>query len=104
MDAVNDYLNLLCFTIKGTYKQEFLTNINIPLGLTPEEKLTNLHIYDPNQSEISIDLNRRPQRSVLSIDLYLQIEDRIKVTIFSLKKEVILNILRKNSWKKTRFS
>ena len=91
-DAVNEYLNTLCHTILGyssllhiyyltisrtidTYIEDFLFNINTPLNEDSERKLAKLHVYEPpeeNQSQ-----NQQPL--ILSVDLYLAVEERIKV-------------------------
>ena len=62
-----------------SYKHEFLSNINIPIDQSVEEKLCNLHIYDLSQSESSFEVSRKSQQAILNVDLYLMVEECLKV-------------------------
>jgi len=77
LDQIQLYLNGLCTVIKGPYKQDFLRNINTPLGQTTTEKLSNMHAYDYIQSESSIEISTGFQQAILDVNLYLQIENQI---------------------------
>ena len=79
IDQVQNYINTLAAAIQGSYKQEFLKNINIPIGQNASEKLANMHAYDYMQSESSIDINGGFQQAILSIDLYWHLEQQFKV-------------------------
>lgn len=82
MNAINQYLNILIAEIKGKYKAQFLTNINSPIGMSPNEKLTNMHAYDTMGSESSLEMSANLQQAILSIDLYLDIEQRLMVIFY----------------------
>ena len=68
------FVNTLTFSL-DSYLEEFLSNINIPINQSPEQKLANLHVYDIAQEGG----NSQQQPSVLSVDLYLHVEEHIKV-------------------------
>ena len=55
----------------------------MPIDQSVEEKLSNLHIYDLSQSEASFELNRKSQQAILNVDLYLMVEECLKVIISS---------------------
>jgi len=70
---------LLIYSLKGSYMDEFLTNINIPIGLNIGEKLNNMHAYDLAGSESSLEMSDGLQRAILSIHLYLKVEEALMV-------------------------
>jgi len=67
--------------IKGPYIHEFIRNINVPIGLRVPEKLANMHAYDTAGSESSLEMSVGLQQAILSIQLYLRIEQRLMVQI-----------------------
>ena len=75
---------MLLAEIKGSYMDEFLTNINIPIGLNIGEKLNNMHAYDLAGSESSLEMSDGLQRAILSIHLYLKVEEALMVKFYSL--------------------
>lgn len=79
MKSVEAYLDILINEIKGNYLTDFLTNINVPIGLAVTEKLNNMHAYDPAGSESSLEMSAGLQQAILSIQLYLDIETKIMV-------------------------
>jgi hypothetical protein len=79
IEAVANYLNILLNEIRGPYKEEFLRNINTPIGPTASEKLSNMHAYDTMGSESSLEMSTGAQQAILSIELYLTIEQRLMV-------------------------
>ena len=82
LDAVTTYLNILLGEIRGPYKEEFLRNINTPIGPSANEKLNNMHAYDTMGSESSLEMSTGAQQAILSIELYLTIEQRLMVLPF----------------------
>jgi len=77
LKAVQSYLDILLKEIKTVYKDEFLKNINTPIGLSAQEKLTNMHAYDVMNSESSLEMSTSLQQAILSIELYLNIEQKL---------------------------
>ena len=85
IEQVQNYLNRLNAAIEGSYKQEFLKNINITIGQNASEKLANMHSYDNMQNESSIEINGGYQQPILSIDLYWELEQQVKVLIYLIR-------------------
>jgi len=66
------------YELLASYKHEFLRLINTPIGLSVTEKLNNMHAYDTMASESSLEMGAL-QQAILSIDLYLKVEQKIVV-------------------------
>eukprot|EP01017_Pseudomicrothorax_dubius_P007088 TRINITY_DN12144_c0_g1_i1.p1 TRINITY_DN12144_c0_g1~~TRINITY_DN12144_c0_g1_i1.p1 ORF type:complete len:930 (+),score=284.11 TRINITY_DN12144_c0_g1_i1:422-3211(+) len=78
LSAVHEYLQALISLIKSQFINLFITNINIPLGANPIERLKSYHVVDPAANDsFSLDSSQIQAPPVLGIELFLALEDEL---------------------------
>ena len=71
------------FFYKAFFKEEFLTGINTPTGLSPHEKLAALHGYDIALLQEEQEFTILDAQAVLSVRIYLSGEEKIRVCLYT---------------------
>ena len=78
-NAIKEYLSMVLIFIKGNSLDEVIEKLNIPYGLTPDEKLAVFHEgVDENAGCLSS--ARACQRAILSFDLYIKQEEDLTLS------------------------